>query len=43
MSGIGIIVILAVGKHSYYGSLAAKIDQEHVDSPLKCKINELSA
>lgn len=42
MSGIGIMVVLAVGKHSYYGSLAAKMDEEHVDSPLKCKISELS-
>ncbi len=42
MSGIGIMVVLAVGKYSYYGSLAAKMDEEHVDSPLKCKINDLS-
>jgi magnesium-transporting ATPase (P-type) len=42
MSGIGIMLVLAVGKHSYYGSLAAKMDEEHVDSPLKCKINDLS-
>jgi magnesium-transporting ATPase (P-type) len=42
MSGMGIMLILAVGSHSYYGSLTEKMDEEHIDSPLKLKLSDLS-
>ena len=42
MSGMGIMLILAVGSHSYYGSLTEKMDEEHIDSPLKTKLSDLS-
>lgn len=42
MSGMGIMLVLAVGKNSYYGNLTTKMDEDHVDSPLKIKLTDLS-
>jgi Ca2+-transporting ATPase len=42
MSGMGIMLVLAVGQHSYYGNLLSKMQEEHSDSPLKLKISDLS-
>ena len=42
VSGMGIMLILAVGSHSYYGSLSERIEEEHIDSPLKMKLSDLS-
>lgn len=43
MSGMGIMLVLAVGKNSYYGNLTTKMDEDHVDSPLKIKLTDLSS
>lgn len=37
------MLILAVGSHSYYGSLTERMDEEHMDSPLKLKLSDLSS
>ncbi len=39
---MGIMLVMAVGKNSYYGNLLTKIHDNHVDSPLKLKITDLS-
>lgn len=41
-SGIGIMVVLAVGEHSYYGGLTARMEEEHLDSPLREKLTDLT-
>jgi len=42
MHGMGIMLVMAVGRNSFYGNLLSKIQEEHVDSPLKLKISDLS-
>ena len=42
MAGMGIKLVLAVGPHSYYGSVTTKMNEEHIDSPLKAKLTDLS-
>jgi len=42
MTGMGIMLVLAVGQHSYYGNLLTKMQVEHIDSPLRLKITDLS-
>lgn len=42
MHGMGIMLVMAVGRNSYYGNLLSKIHEDHVDSPLKLKITDLS-
>jgi Ca2+-transporting ATPase len=42
MSGMGLMVVAAVGVNTYYGNLKMKIQQELEISPLQVKINELS-
>jgi magnesium-transporting ATPase (P-type) len=42
MHGMGIMIVMAVGRNSFYGHLLSKIHEDHVDSPLKLKISDLS-
>ena len=42
VQGMGIMLVMAVGKNSFYGNLLSKIHEEHIDSPLKLKIADLS-
>jgi magnesium-transporting ATPase (P-type) len=42
MSGMGIMLVLAVGEHSYYGGITTKMVEEHIDSPLRLKLTDLS-
>ena len=42
MHGMGVMLVMAVGKNSYYGHLLSKIHEDHTDSPLKLKISDLS-
>jgi len=42
MSGMGFMVVCAVGNNSYTGRLMTKIIEEHSLSPLKQKLTDLS-
>lgn len=42
MSGTGLMLVVAVGKNSYYGKLKMKIQQDQDDTPLQIKLTDLA-
>lgn len=42
MSGTGLMVVVAVGRNSYYGKLKLKIQQDQDETPLQIKLTDLA-
>ena len=42
MSGTGLMLVTAVGKHSYYGKLKLKIQSDQDETPLQIKLTDLA-
>ena len=42
MSGTGLMLVTAVGRHSYYGKLKLKIQSDQDETPLQIKLTDLA-